>query len=510
MIMKKLILTLSIFSAAGLTMAQAPDDALRLSLNRPIGTARSLSLSNAVGALGGDYTSIGINPAGVAVYRSSEFNFTPSLTINNTNSNYYGYSADDDKISFPLQQIGFVGTYRPMREVTSGLVSSHFSIGYQRTADFNRRSFIQAYKVPSSLLDEIVYQADGLSPNDMYSFPRIRVMYDSHLIVPMNKNNHNLSTGYYHAFQVLDNDGNRNRGLGSSVNQKRLVNESGSAGEFHIAGGLNFSNKVYIGGLIGIAVENYKRTISHVEVDNNRNYLFNYELNDHLTSSSVGVNLKVGVIYKPVDPVRLGFSFHSPTLYSVDEEAYYKVTTQSGYTEEGSFRSDIQEYSYNFRTPYKANASAAFVISNKGLVSVDYEFTDYDAMRFKDRSTSSADNTSYYNDLNNDLKKFFKPSHSVRLGAEFRPAEVISLRGGFSWTQNPYSSYLQNKTELMTYSFGVGYRMNNMYIDLGYMLRDQDYDYSLYYSGFVADEDQKMAKMKNKDHIVAVTLGWRF
>jgi hypothetical protein len=517
MIMKKLILTLSIFSAAGLTMAQAPDDALRLSLNRPIGTARSLSLSNAVGALGGDYTSIGINPAGVAVYRSSEFTFTPSLTINNTNSNYYGYSADDDKISFPLQQIGFVGTYRPMREVTSGLVSSHFSIGYQRTADFNRRSFIQAYKVPSSLLDEIVYQADGLSPNEMYSFPRIRVMYDSYLIDPLNEDvydDHGLSTGYYHAFEELDENGQPIWGLPEGLNQKRLITESGSAGEFHIAGGLNFSNKVYIGGLIGIAVENYKRTISHVEVvntaNNNWNYLFNYELNDHLTSSSVGVNLKVGVIYKPVAPVRLGFSFHSPTLYSVDEEAYYKVTPQSGYTEEGSFRSDIQEYSYNFRTPYKANASAAFVISNKGLVSVDYEFTDYDAMRFKDRSTSSADNTSYYNDLNNDLKKFFKPSHSVRLGAEFRPAEVISLRGGFSWTQNPYSSYLQNKTELMTYSFGVGYRMNNMYIDLGYMLRDQDYDYSLYYSGFVADEYQKMAKMKNKDHIVAVTLGWRF
>ena len=43
----------------------------------------------------------------------------------------------------------------------------------------------------------------------------------------------------------------------------------------------------------------------------------------------------------------------------------------------------------------------------------------------------------------------------------------------------------------MTYSFGVGYRMNNMYIDLGYMLRDQDYDYSLYYSGFVADSTRK-------------------
>lgn len=516
--MKKLIFTLSIFSVAGLMTAQAPDDALRLSLNKTTGTARSLSLGNAVGALGGDYSSIGINPAGVAVYRSSEFTFTPSLTINNTSSNYYGTTTEDDKIRVSLQQIGFVGTYRPMREVTSGLVSTHFSVGYQRTADYNRRSFIQGNNVMSSLLDEIAYQADGLSPNAMNNYPRLRVAYDSYLIDPLNEDvydDHDLSTGYYHAFEVLDNDGNPNWGLGSGVNQKRLVNESGSAGEFHIAGGLNFSNKVYLGGLIGIAVENYKKTTNHYEVvssgNTDWNYLFNYEFKDHLSSSSVGVNLKVGVIYKPVAPVRLGLSFHSPTLYSVDEEAYYKVTPQSGFTDDESFRSDIQEYSYNFRTPYRANASAAFVISNKGLVSVDYEFTNYDAMRFKDKSVSSIDNSSYFNDLNRDLKRVFNPAHSVRVGAEFRPVEVVSLRGGFSWTQSPYSStYVNNNDKHMTYSLGVGYRMNNMYIDLGYMLRNQKYDYSLYYSGFVPEEFQEMAKMKNNDHTVAVTLGWRF
>ncbi|HBG86160.1 MAG TPA: transporter, partial [Marinilabiliaceae bacterium] len=62
--MKKVFFALIIFLQTGLLIAQVPEDALRLSLNRTSGTARSLSLSNAMGALGGDHSSIGINPAG--------------------------------------------------------------------------------------------------------------------------------------------------------------------------------------------------------------------------------------------------------------------------------------------------------------------------------------------------------------------------------------------------------------------------------------------------------------
>jgi len=128
--MKKIII-LGVLLATGIVVkAQNEDDAIRFSMDRFSGTARSMSLSNAVGALGGDFSSIGINPAGIAVYRSSEFSFTPSLVYNQSKTTQYGITNSDDKYSVPFQQIGFVGTYTPMREVTDGIVSSHFSTGY--------------------------------------------------------------------------------------------------------------------------------------------------------------------------------------------------------------------------------------------------------------------------------------------------------------------------------------------------------------------------------------------
>lgn len=519
--MKKVFFALIIFLQTGLLIAQVPEDALRLSLNRTSGTARSLSLSNAMGALGGDLSSIGINPAGIAVYRSSEFTFTPSLNINTVNSSYYGTSGDDEKLSFPLQQIGFVGTYKPMREVTSGLVSTHFAVGYERSNSFNRRSFIQGNGVNSSLLDEIVWLSDGYSPADLnYNSSRLRLFYDSFLIDPFNEDvydDNSIKTDYYHAFEELNEEGDAVWTLQDGIDQRRMISERGSAGDLSIAGGANFSNKFYIGGSLGISTHNYKRDINHFESvnpgagNNHWNYLNNYSYEDKYSTSAVGVNLKVGAIFKPINPLRLGVSVHSPTLLSVDEEYSYAIEPELDFAEDDYYWTPRGEFSYNFRTPYKLTGSVAYIFGNFGLLSVDYEFTDYAAMRFKDKSTNSVSNVEFFSDLNDQVKDIFRPTHNIRVGAEIRPAEVFTIRGGFGYFQSPFrSKYLNHDDSHFTYSGGLGFRMNNMFIDLAYMMRAEKNTYSLYYSAYVAGEDQQPASLKTNNHNVAVTLGWRF
>ena len=59
--------------------AQDLTDALRFSGFQMQGTARAGSMGNAFGALGGDFTSVSINPAGLGIYRSSEFVFSPTF-----------------------------------------------------------------------------------------------------------------------------------------------------------------------------------------------------------------------------------------------------------------------------------------------------------------------------------------------------------------------------------------------------------------------------------------------
>lgn len=513
--MKRLYSILSLIAFVLTAAGQTTDDALRLSLARPSGTARSMSLGNAMGALGGDFTSLSINPAGIAVYRSSEFAFTPALHLNQSSTNYYDNTGEDEKLKLSIQQIGYVGTFKPVREVSSGIVSTHFAIGYNRNNSFNRNSYFMANGVQSSLMDEVVYFADNLAPSSLQS--RQRLFYDAYLIDPMAEQDENttIPSAYYHAFEDIDEEGPF-WPLRHGINQRRLIEEQGNAGEFVFSGGLNISNMLYLGASLGIATDSYQRTLNHYEQVNPNNtdwdYLDHYTLTEELRSNAIGANLKVGIIYKPINAIRIATAVHLPTFYSVDEEYAYSVDLPNGFADYQNYYTPQYEFSYNFTTPFKFVQSVGFIFGNKGLLSADYEFTDYSSMKFKAKGTNLGirDDLSFFNQQIDDT---FRGSHNLRIGAEIKPTEVLSLRGGWGILTSPYqSNFLNSDDTHFTYSLGMGFRMNNMFVDLGYMLRQEKSTYSLYYSAadYMSDEDQEPANLKYNNHQVALTLGWRF
>ena len=69
--MKKITYILFSLILSAPLFAQSEIDALRFSQEDIQGTARAMSMGGAFGALGGDQTGVSINPAGIAVYRSS-------------------------------------------------------------------------------------------------------------------------------------------------------------------------------------------------------------------------------------------------------------------------------------------------------------------------------------------------------------------------------------------------------------------------------------------------------
>ena len=46
-------------------------------------------MSGAFGSLGGEFSALSQNPAGIGMYQFSEFSLTPSFSLNSTTS-YYG------------------------------------------------------------------------------------------------------------------------------------------------------------------------------------------------------------------------------------------------------------------------------------------------------------------------------------------------------------------------------------------------------------------------------------
>ena len=81
--MNKKILILLLAISNTTVSAQNEIDALRYSTNNILGSARYSAMGGAFGSLGGEFSSLSTNPAGLGMYEFSEFTFTPNINLNN-------------------------------------------------------------------------------------------------------------------------------------------------------------------------------------------------------------------------------------------------------------------------------------------------------------------------------------------------------------------------------------------------------------------------------------------
>ncbi|NLI25221.1 MAG: hydrocarbon degradation protein, partial [Bacteroidales bacterium] len=159
--MKRLLITgVVLMSSSLFLLAQNDGDAIRFSQYFPMGTARSVAMGSAFGALGADFSALSINPAGIGVYRKSELTFTPDIYYDKTQSTFYSQKYNDFKYKFLFNNLGGVFAFNSNRD--KGWVGAAIGVGYNRLADYNRNVTISASNTQSSLLDEFVFYADGL------------------------------------------------------------------------------------------------------------------------------------------------------------------------------------------------------------------------------------------------------------------------------------------------------------------------------------------------------------
>jgi len=121
---------------------------------------------------------------------------------------------------------------------------------------------------------------------------------------------------------------------------------------------------------------------------------------------------------------------------------------------------DMNNYEYRLYTPSKAILSAAFIVPNYGLISVDYEYVDYKHSRFE---TNDEDNYSFKLE-NQAMKDKFKATKNIRVGIEGLAGQ-ISLRAGYAMYGNPYK-FVTDDIQRQIISGGVGFRGDDFYIDL--------------------------------------------
>jgi len=153
--MKKIILITGLLYAFSFSiLAQNEEDVLRYSSYNIIGTARYLGLGGAYGAVGADFSSLSTNPAGIGVYKMSEFTISPSIFFGNSESFYNGRTLDDGRNNFALGNVGIVLVGKPTDRLDKNPVENYqFGFGLTRMNDFNNRIIMEGKNDQHSLLD---------------------------------------------------------------------------------------------------------------------------------------------------------------------------------------------------------------------------------------------------------------------------------------------------------------------------------------------------------------------
>ena len=102
--------TILSLGTATVSVAQDWTDALRYSYLSASGTARSMGIGGAEGSIGGDFSGLSVNPAGIAIYKSSDIMFTPSMKLNTVTSTYLNNNTTNNNSQFNFNNAGVVFT----------------------------------------------------------------------------------------------------------------------------------------------------------------------------------------------------------------------------------------------------------------------------------------------------------------------------------------------------------------------------------------------------------------
>lgn len=442
--------------------AQDVRDLVRFSETKVYGSARFESMGGAFGALGADLSSAAINPAGYGRYSSAVFGFGFQNTSILNRATFANTETNNSLNSFKMNNLGFVLT-TDVSERNSGFIFKQIGVSYNRIQDF-KDEFNYTGQQYSSLLDHFASMANQLEPNEIYdNLPFSSALaWDTYAIDP------DGNGGYYPTLSNAD------------VIHRRKVSTKGGISEYNVTISGNYMNKLYIGGNLGYRSAKYEENYQHAEFSTNSEgfSLDSFQYQYHLKTKGNGTNLKLGVIYLPIQSLRLGLSFHTPTFFEFDDDfdadmvSYHKDTT---YRIDKDFV-PVGFYKYRLRTPTRLIASAAYVFQTRGCISGDFELVNYKWAHLK--STKDVEYQPFdYSEINDEAKLQTRTVLNIRLGGELVFNSQYFIRGGFALFPSAYSqnSNVVNGTKVFT--GGLGFKWSKHALDLALKIEHRNYDY---------------------------------
>lgn len=496
-ILSILFVGLSIYSA----QSQGIEDALRYAQDNLNGTARFKAMSGAFGALGGDFSSLTVNPAGSSVFANNQVGVTLSNFGTKNDANYFGTNTSEKNNNFDLNQAGAVFVLEN-RDEKSDWKKFAFALNFENTKSLDNSVRIVGIN-PNSISNYFLSYANGLPLSTVngsdYSFGE---MY-------FNEQQANLG---YNAYIINEDPTYSDSNMlytslvpaGGNYRQVNTIETIGYNGKLSFNASAQYTDKWFFGINLNSHYTDFTQSSTFYESNNNNtstteNLIQNATFLNDLYTYGTGFSFQLGTIYKPTKELRLGLAYESPTWYRLNEELTQNAIGNRGTVNTTNLIEAVANpypitmvyEPYNLQTPGKWTGSVAYVFNKKGLISFDYAMKDYSKTQFKPKSQ--------FTNSNSTMKSLLDTTNEFRLGAEYKIKQV-SLRGGYRFEQSPYKNTIV-MGDLTGYSAGIGYNFGNTKLDLAYSFAKRDYMQQMFSQGLTDS-----AKINSKNNNISVTL----
>ena len=509
--MKLTILAVATLFATTL-FAQQPDYALRTAWFTQNGSARNIATGGVMGSLGGEITANHVNPAGLGLFKTSEFVLSPGMNLNNNKFNYRGSDTSNAKNNAVYGASGFIFGFSNNKK--SKWTSNAIAISINQVANYNNRISFKGFNNMSSFSEQYLEEltrdlADTNAALRNYIFGS-SLAFRTFLIDTSNN-----AQGKFDGYQSMVP-------ISTGVNQSYDANTTGGYNEVAIGLAGNMEDKMYVGGSLTIPIINYNRELTYSETDatNNPNNQFaSFTFKESFTSRGVGMGLKLGTIYKPTEFWRIGFAVHTPQVIGFKDEVRASLTANTeSYARIKTATSDALnsgnagKSNYNLVTPWRAIASASYVFreikdtrKQRAFLSADIEYVNYRGSRFSAIDQTDMGLKNYYQQINEVIKETYKGNINVKLGGEIKFHTVMFRLGG-AYYGSPYADKALKASRMLA-TGGIGYRDHGIFIDLSYahvVNKDVQFAYRL------NDKPNTFASQTGSRGTVMLTFGVKF
>lgn len=473
-----LIICAVLFSSFG--NSQDLSDGMRFANYQQFGTARFAALGGAMGALGGDFSAINVNPAGSINFSNNQFSATFNTSNISNESNYFGEINKLNNTTFNVNQAGAVWVFESRKETDWKKVT--FAMNYENTHNFEFNKLSSGLNPNNSIDNYFLSYANGIPLNIItnnnfenlnYAEQQAYLGYEGYFI----RNQVGSTTRYESDLTGRGNFYHRNAVQSFGYSSKINFNLATSYKDI-FSFGMNLNAHFTDATRTSTFTEDYRFSQGHL---NNTGVQSSRFINE-LYTYGTGFSAQFGAIAKINKSLRVGLAYESPTWFTLNDEL--KQTLNVNCVDCGlnlnSFFADpdllVIYPSYQLQTPSKTTGSIAYIFGKRGLLSLDYALKNYSGTQF--------DPATDYSNVNSQMASEFSTNTAeIRIGGEYR-LKRLSLRGGFRQEQSPFKN---NATigDLTALSGGLGYNFGTFRLDFSLLNYQQKSQHQFFSQGLI-------------------------